>query len=308
MSDWKEVLSGAPQGSVLGPLLFSLYVNDLDEGIIGFLLKFADDCKLFNVVMNEQQQRVLQQDLFKLEDWCNKWLLTFNVKKCGVMHFGSKNNCFDYMLCNNILSELLEEVDLGVTIDNRVTFRKHIVNVVQKANKVIGMICRTFVNKDERIIMPLYKSMIRPVLDYCSQIWYPVLRRDIVLIEKVQHKVTKLIDSVKHLSYEQRLQKLQLFTLETRRLRYDLIEVFKISKGLYTNVSLEDFFVLNKLGLRGHGFKLSKMHARSNIALNMFVNRVVNVWNSLPVDTVNATTLIDFKKGVDSYLRMKGYL
>ena len=113
--------------------------------------------------------------------------------------------------------------------------------MVKSANRILGMINRTFLYKSEQVILQLYKSLVRPNLEYCIQAWWPHLVKDIQSIENVQHRATRMISSLKGLSYDERLVSLKLTTLETRRLRGDLIEVFKILKGI-DNMDCSKFF------------------------------------------------------------------
>ena len=152
--------------------------------------------------------------------------------------------------------------------------------MVKTANKVLGMINRSFVYKTRETILPLYKSLVRPHIEYCIQAWRPHLVKDISLIESVQHRATRMITSLKGLSYEQRLNALKLTSLETRRMRGDLIEVFKILKG-FEDVNSSKFFKLADTNLRGHNLKLFKSRFCTNIGKFTFCNRVIEQWNSL---------------------------
>jgi uncharacterized protein (UPF0303 family) len=184
--------------------------------------------------------------------------MLFNVSKCGVLHLGFNNMESDYYLGGSKVEKLQEERDLGVIIDRSLKSSKQCAKAYNSANATLGMIKRSFVNRDKQTILNLYKSIVRPKLEYCIQAWRPHLRKDIDLLEKIQHRATKLISTMSNKLYEKRLQLLKLTTLETRRLRGDLIEVFKIFKG-FEDISWEDFFIkTNSVQLRGHKFKLFK--------------------------------------------------
>src|SRR5277367_5995212 len=158
--------------------------------------------------------------------------MLFNLEKCKVVYFGKNNSKCQYMLGGKILEEGKEERDLGVLVSSDLKVTSQCSKVVKTANKVLGMISRTFTLRSKEIIMLLYKSLVRPHLEYCIQAWRPHLQKDIKLLENVQHRATRLIDDFSCLTYEQRLTRLRLTTLETRRLRGDLLEVFKIMKGI----------------------------------------------------------------------------
>jgi ribonuclease P/MRP protein subunit RPP40 len=260
-SEWAEVTSGVPQGSVLGPLLFLIYINDIDEGITNKLLKFADDTKLFGKVGTMEDIGRLREDLVKLVTWSKEWLMLFNVDKCKVMHVGHNNPKAEYKMEEGVLQRICEEMDLGIIVQDNLKCAGQCAKVVKTANRVMGMIKRTFGNFSRNIIVKLYKSLIRPRLQYAIQAWRPHLKKDIDLIESVQRRVTRLVVGSKGKGYEDRLQMLGLKTLETRRIRGDLIEVFKILRGI-DNVDERLFFSKAISNTRGHDLKLYKHSCR----------------------------------------------
>ena len=159
VSSWKSVLSGVPQGSVLGPILFLVYINDLEEGVTGNILKFADDTKLFTKTKEIGDKQNLQDDIDKLVKWSEKWQMLFNFGKCKCLHIGPGNTSMNY--------EITEQCRIAAS----------------KANQVIGMIRRNITYKDKSLIVPLYKAIVRPHLEYCIQAWSPYLRKDIDMLE-----------------------------------------------------------------------------------------------------------------------------
>ena len=306
-SDWSDVLSGVPQGSVLGPVLFLIYINDIDAGLTSRLLKFADDTKLFRAVTNRNDIDLLQDDLNKLCNWSKDWLMPFNVDKCKIMHVGRGVTSNEYFMHASKLIDVDNECDLGVIIQNDLKVSSQCNKVCKTANRILGMISRTFIYKSESILLKLYKSLVRPHLDYCVQAWRPHLQKDIELIEKVQRRMTRMVLPDCNMIYEERLRKLNLTTLETRRLRGDLIEVFKIIKGFY-EVKATDYFEFSNSGLRGHSLKLFKPRFSTNIGKFCFSNRVVHEWNMLTEDIISSSTIACFKGKLDRYLRFsRGY-
>jgi hypothetical protein len=187
-------------------------------------------------------------------------------------------------------------------VQNNLKVSSQCVKVTKTANKVLGMIKRSFISRNKDIVLTLYKSLVRPHLEYCVQAWRPHFVKDIALIEGVQKRATYMISGLHDVSYENRLRNLKLTTLETRRLRGDLIEVFKIVKG-FVNVPADFFFTFNNNRTRGHMYKLHKKRFNTDIGKYVFSNRVVDVWNRLPNAVVSCITVTSFKCMLDHVLQ-----
>jgi hypothetical protein len=181
-------------------------------------------------VEEDEDIEKLREDLAKLADWSKEWLMLFNVEKCEMMHIGYGNKRVGYMMDGVQLQEVQEETDLGVIVQENLKCTKQCAKVVGKANRVLGMIKMTFGNFPSNVVTKLYKCLIRPRLEYAVQAWRPHLHKDINLIEGVQRRATKLVVETRGMGYEERLKFLDMKTLETRRIRGDLIDVFKILK------------------------------------------------------------------------------
>ena len=302
-SEWIDVTSGVPQGSVLGPILFMIYINDIDTDLISRIGKFADDTKMCKSVNTMQDVQKLQADLDKLNNWSNEWQMQFNVDKCTVMHFGRENKRCKYSLGNRELKESKEEKDLGVIIDTSMKFSEQCNTAVKNANRTLGLIRRTIKSKSKKVIVKLYKALVRPKVEYCVQAWRPYLKKDVVNIEKIQHRATKMIEECKGMTYNERLAETKLITLDERRTRGDLLEVFKMVKGI-SKVDYTTFFELAKNNrTRGHAYKLVKLRSRIDIRKNFFSQRVINGWNKLPAWVVEAQTVNSFKNRYDKHCK-----
>ena len=153
--------------------------------------------------------------------------MQFNVDKCKMMHFGFNNTRHTYTMNNKELQTVSEEKDLGVIIQDNLKVDKQVAASVAKANKMLGMIRRSFKSRDEKMMLQLYKSVVRPHVEFAISSWSPHFKKDIEAIEKIQHRFTRLLPRMKHLSYEDRLVKLNLTTLERRRERGDIIQTYK---------------------------------------------------------------------------------
>ena len=307
VSNWKSVLSGVPQGSVLGPILFLIYINDLDDSITSNVLKFADDTKLFRKVNTDGDKQHLQNDLDRLVKWSEKWQMLFNFGKCKCLHTGHRNLNVNYKMGDTVLGTTVKEKDLGVTISADMKVSEQCGIAASKGNQILGLIRRNITYKGKKLIIPLYKAIVRPHLEYCIQAWRPYRKKDIDTLERIQRRATKMIPELRDLSYEERLKECGLTTLETRRLRGDQIEVFKILNG-YENIDRNMFFSLKKDSrTRGHEVKLVKDQCRLDIRKHSFSQRTINEWNKLSTDCVTASSVNMFKNKVDTYLRRVGY-
>ena len=295
VSNWKSVLSGVPQGSVLGPILFLIYINDLDDSITSNVLKFADDTKLFRKVNTDGDKQHLQNDLDSLVKWSEKWQMLFNFGKCKCLHTGHRNLNVNYKMGDTVLDTTVKEKDLGVTISADMKVSEQCGIAASKGNQILGLIRRNITYKGKKLIIPLYKAIVRPHLEYCIQAWRPYRKKDIDTLERIQRRATKMIPELRDLSYEERLKECGLTTLETRRLRGDQIEVFKILNG-YENIDRNMFFSLKKDSrTRGHEVKLVKDQCRLDIRKHSFSQRTINEWNKLSTDCVTASSVNMFK-------------
>ena len=304
ISDEGKVNSGVPQGSVLGPILFLLYINDLPNFITSKAKLFADDTKIYRIIRSIYDAEILQNDLNSLDNWCKEWRMFFNVAKCHVIHFSKKNPKYLYHINGRLIEPSKTEKDLGVVVSQDLKPREHINTIISKANQTLGMIRRSFVHLDKDIFLLTYKSLVRPIMEYCHTAWSPHLVRDINLLENVQRRATKMVIGMHSLPYEERLKKLDLFPLAHRRHRGDLILVYKMFKGLI-DMKIEDFFVQKQYKrTRGHDLKLElPKKPITDIGSNAFSHRVIIPWNSLPNYVINSNNVNEFKWNYDKYIK-----
>ena len=303
-SSWKDIFSGVPQGSVLGPLLFILFVTDLPQWIKNSMRVFADDTKVWKIIKTTSDAQGLQDDLDGLQRWSDNWLLKLNASKCKVMHVNHAHQTQYFIEEGQYKTELevvTEERDLGVLVTSDLKPGRQCVAAAAKASAVLGLIKRNFKAISVTNFRTLYKTYIRPHLEYCVQAWSPSLERDIACLERVQRRATKMVKGLKGKSYEDRLRICGLTTLHRRRIRGDLIETFKIMTGR-EGVKREDFFQIDEgQRTRGHSMKIYKQRCRTTLRQSTFSNRVVDDWNALPQTVINAESVNQFKNGLDKY-------
>ena len=196
LSEWITVESGVPQGSVLGPILFVIYINDLPCVVDSDCIMFADDTKIYSSVNSNDQIEKLQKDIYSLSEWSDKWQLRFNADKCKVLHLGRENQKHVYQMKKHGSNEVVElhetklEKDLGVFTDNELKFSTHVEKQV-KGNQLLGLIRRSFQFLDVDTMKLLFVAIVRPHLEFGNAAWAPRYERDKELLEGVQRRAKK---------------------------------------------------------------------------------------------------------------------
>ena len=276
-SSWTAVLSGVPQGTVLGPILFLIYINDITRNVESQSKLFADDMKVYKALGNvHEDTQILQDDLNALEQWSIDWQLSFNTTKCEVMRISRKNDTSSpgYHLCGNRLNTVSETKDLGIYITSNLSWSLPATKCANKANSVLGFVRRTIGPKNPDLFSKLYKSLLRPILEYSSPVWLPHLKKDIATLEKVQRRASRfaLGTAANDMSYEDRLKRLKWPTLEKRRTLSSLAECYKTINGLNCLNPHEFFSFADKYRpLRSnHRFKLKTKSAKLNCYKHSF--------------------------------------
>lgn len=301
-SSISQVLSGVPQGSVLGPILFLLYVNDVIDKIPDKveIKLFADDVKIFAEVNNDLNvPSSLSTGLACVKQWSDLWQLGLASTKCVSLSIGVNNPARTYMIENVLLEKVLSFRDLGITISNTLKSAEHCKKISAKAMQRCGLLFRAFSSCDKELLVRAYCTYVRPILESCSPVWSPYLVKDIKTIERVQRYFSRRVAlrcgfTRECMEYEERCKWLNLQSLEERRLIADLVLCFKIVHKKIEVV--HDNWIMkceNKM-TRNNGHKLSVQRCNSTLGMSFFGNRIVNPWNFIDRNypLVSATTSV----------------
>ena len=295
LSDSSPISSGVPQGSVLGPLLFLIFINDLPDVVASNVLLYADDLKIWN----SQNPATLQSDIDAITAWSNMWGLPLNFEKCVHMAFGGESgNHFTINGTSQIsITSVTTKKELGVLFTSSLSFSDHHLAAAKKGFAVLAMIKRTFPRIQANDFHALYGVYVRPLLEYASQVVHSGLQKDALVIERVQRRATKLVCGLRNVDYPSRLRILNLFPLEYRRLRGDLIFTF----FLFRSGLAEKFFTMcPENNRRGHNKKIYKKRPKTFLRQHFFSFRIVDQWNRLPSSVTDAGTTLAFKSLLDA--------
>ena len=291
------VLSGVPQGTVLGPLLFLSYINDLPEVVTSCHTRlFADDALLYRTINNSLDQTKLQEDLNCLAKWEHTWQMDFNPSKCTTLRMSANKRLSissSYVLHGETLENVTSAKYLGVTLSDDLSWSKHVEAVAAKGNSTVGFLRRNFRECSNEVRKATYTTMVRPVLEYASSVWDPHQKEDIDRLEKVQKRAARYACN----NYFERtpgtitsmLQQLKWNSLEQRRRHNRLGMLYRIENGL-VDLQPSTFYRHSDSRTRG-GNKIYQEHAAHRTTHNAFFARTISEWNKLPSAITSASSL-----------------
>ena len=292
------VTSGVPQGSVLGPILFLVFINDMPECVTSQCRLFADDSIIYREIATDLDTKTLQIDLDNLQKWEEKWGMSFNPSKCNIIHISRKRKTLitDY----HIKGEKLEPVEmatyLGINITKDLTWHNQIAKSVSKGNRALGFIRRNISTSSILTKTRAYQTLVRPTVEYAATVWDPHQQHLIKSLEMVQRRAAR---HATH-TYDPRasvtllLEKLKWDTLEERRQKHKVSMAFKITKSLVAIPS--DQFVPTAMTTRGNHTKFIQIPTRTNYYKFSFFPSVIPLWNSLPPEISASEDLEEFKR------------
>ena len=307
-----KVMSGVPQGTILGPLLFLIYIADIGDNITDCTLSsYADDSKADKIIQTVEDGEILQTEVNKLYTWTSRNLMEFNTSKFEVLRIGKNKALKDEITYKTPEGKPIPETevvkDLCVLFNNEGHFGDHIKVKSAKGKQMSGYIFRTFLTRKPEIMLTLLKSLVLPIIEYSCIVWNPHAQKDIVMLESVQRTFTCKLDGMSDLNYYQRLQALNLYSTERRRDRYILMYVFKIIQGRVPNPGIS-----YKWSARRGKVVItppvpsSKQSRAATLLHNSFSRRAPRIFNAMPQSLRNIsddTSKDSIKRRIDLLLK-----
>ena len=310
-SQWSEVKSGVPQGSILAALFFLIYIADIGNEVThSTIASYADDSKLKRKIKTKSDGEKLQSDLNKVYKWTDENIMEFNTTKFEILRIGKEETLkseINYKTPDEKPIQESEVVkDLGVLFNKEGNFDDHLKVKIAKCNKMCGYILRTFMTREPGPMMTLFKSLVIPIMDYCSVIWNPSKKKDIQAIEKIQRNFTKRINGLKDTNYYERLQKLRIYSMERRRERYELLYIYKIISHQVPNVGLKwKFFPRRGREIIPPPVRKNSKLSAMTMRRNSFRGKSAYLFNCLPASLRNISSdlpMPTIKRALDKLL------
>ena len=309
-SNTSKVTSGVPQGTILGPLLFLVFINDITENIHSQIRLFADDCLVYKEIANISDTEILQKDLNTLISWTKSWQMEFNISKCNMISFKDqrKKNIIkvEYMMEGQKVQPAQDITYLGVKINSSLRWSNHVNDTANKAHRLIGMLWRNLHKAPVELKNTAFQTLVRPTVEYASPIWNPWTAKDINRIEGVQNAGARFVMNQPHRrdvrdSVSQLISMLGWRSLQERRQLASLTFLYKMQNGL---VDIPNHYlpkqVTHQYSTRSAGTNTEQRsfdHYKANVDAFKYslLPRTVPLWNSLSRHIITAPSLDSFK-------------
>lgn len=299
-SNMAHVKSGVPQGTVLGPLMFLIFVNDINKDIQSNIRLFADDCLMYHSIKNPHHSTILQNDLNTLTKWADTWQMEFNISKCHIMHMHNKKSPIiqQYTMHGKPINTTKHHPYLGIELSSDLSWDNHINNITSKSNKVLGFIRRNLHNLPPHIKQQAYFTLVRPHLEFASSSWDPFLQKHIECIEKIQRRAARFVTKNyinKPGTITNLLKELQWPTLKQRRTNSRLTTMYKITHNLI-DIKLPSYIQnTNRTTRQHHPNHFKQPAAKTNKFKFSYFPKTIKEWNALPITTIDKPSLLQFK-------------
>lgn len=300
-STWEKVLSGVPQGTVLGPHLFLLFINDIGEAISSMIRLFADDCLVYRIINGPNDEIQLQNDLNTLVKWAETWGMSFNATKCNIMRVTNRRNQgeYNYTMMGTTLKSTKSCKYLGIHIQNNMKWNMQSQHAASKASRVLGFIQRNFHHASVNIKEKLYHTLVRPHLEYGTAAWDPYYAKNINVLEKVQRRAARFTTNnySREASVTEMLKTLQWDSLQDRRRAHRLTCLYKIH---HDELEIPRTYITPKTdrARRGHDQQFQLYNTNLTSFTNSFFPRTIKDWNTLPQSTISQPTMKSFKQSI----------
>lgn len=304
LSNFIPVTSGVPQGSVLGPLLFLIYINDLPTNLTCNIRMFADDCVLYHTVTNVSDQISLQSDINQVQRWCERWQMELNPNKCKLVSFQRRHNPLttSYVISNTPVQLVQSYKYLGLTLCSDLTWAEHIRTIIAAANRTLGFLKRHLRNTPRHVKLLAYQSLVRSKLEYASSIWSPQHAYLIAALESLQNRATRFIHSsyAYHISVSSLKEEIGLSPLSSRRRIATLCLFHKL---FHSPLAIEPYISppFRRSYRIGHVFQVARQRSRTVTFAASFFLRAAKDWNDLPHHIAAITCPSTFMHSVTSH-------
>ena len=340
-SSKQPVKSGVPQGTVLGPLLFLLYINDIEENIESSIRLFADDSALYRNINTPEDSKILQKDLFNFQKWANNWQMVFNIEKCKVLRISYRKSCKvnavykmykenasgdpvsqDFLhiafqatgisMSNSEFCDLEEITSaryLGVILDSKLNFNAHVDEITKKATKLLNLCCRNLHMCSAEVKTMAYNSIVRPHLEYASGCWNPHTKSNIDKVEAVQRRAARFVlnyyDYSPNSDLTGKIQNtLKWPPLQHRRAINDLCLFYKIRNSL-VNISFPSIVAASTRHVHRFNY-IQSLH--SEAYKYQFFVRTVRLWNVIPDEVIIKPSVDSFKNGITQWIAPQAWI
>ena len=307
-----DVLSGVPQGSVLGPALFLLYINDITEGITSPMRLFADDSVIYRAIKTQKDLKTLHHDLQKVFEWAERWNMKFNVYKCThvCITLKTKPRAHSFTINGQAMPKEKSCKYLGVTINESLSWNTQAEQVRSKASRTLGLVRRTLGKCSQEVREVAYNTLVRPQLEYATSAWNPHTDRNCRIMESVQRQAARFVtrNYSREASVTAMLSDLSWDSLQCRRTLHQAEMFYKIQRGIVNIHIPRDIHLLQRpaRNQRSHNHQLAyrQLATRVDCYLYSMYPRAIRVWNSLPVAAVTASNIQGFRSMALPAIRM----